>query len=394
MYRPGGVTSADACPDAAAETMTQALVNDRFKPNEAWLQAQSGDHAPSAAEQIDGLSFAWLLVDQQLVLRAVNIAAENLLGRSRGRLVGRPLGELVEFGLSRLVERIGSEDSPVLARDLEIAIDGREMCANVTASPVPVHCGWWVITISDAGQGYPSERSSNGERTGLRGPAVLAHEIKNPLAAIRGAAQLLARSPGDGDERLTKLIVEEVDRIAALVDRMQYLGRAPAAPLGPVNLHAAIRAAVATLDAAAGSATFQVIEEFDPSLPAVHAHEGALVQVLVNLIDNARVAASVMQAPRTMVRTRFVSDPVTLVARFDRSPARLPIEIQVIDNGPGIDPALADAIFEPFVSGRGGQGLGLALVSKLVRDMDGRIAHDRDERAGLTRFRLHLAKAR
>jgi two-component system nitrogen regulation sensor histidine kinase GlnL len=227
----------------------------------------------------------------------------------------------------------------------------------------------------------------------LRGPAVLAHEIKNPLSAIRGAAQLVARKLGDGDRALTDLITDEVDRIAQLIDRMQRLGREQPDPVGPLNLHEAIRRACDTVSAASGIEA-PIREEFDPSLPPVLANGGALVQVLINLITNARDACEEARNPEIVIRTRFVSGLVMNVIRLGR-PVKLPIEVQVSDNGPGIDPALRDHIFEPFVSSKkNGQGLGLALVNKLVRDMDGRIGHERDESGGWTHFRVHLPMAK
>jgi two-component system nitrogen regulation sensor histidine kinase GlnL len=115
--------------------------------------------------------------------------------------------------------------------------------------------------------------------------------------------------------------------------------------------------------------------------------------VLINLLANARDACRDRPSPTITIRTRFVSGLVLNVIRLGR-PVKLPIEIQVTDNGPGVDPALADHIFEPFVSSKsGGQGLGLALVNKLVRDMNGRITHERDESAGLTHFRVQLPMA-
>jgi two-component system nitrogen regulation sensor histidine kinase GlnL len=226
----------------------------------------------------------------------------------------------------------------------------------------------------------------------LRGPAVLAHEIKNPLSAIRGAAQLVARKLEEADRPLTELITGEVDRIAQLIDRMQRLGREQPEPVGPVNLHAAIRRASESVNAAADG-KIPLREEFDPSLPPVLANEGALVQVLINLIGNARDACLGGDAPEIVVQTRFVSG-IARVMRLGR-PVKLPIEVQVSDNGPGIDPALRDHIFEPFVSSKpNGQGLGLALVQKLVRDMDGRISHERDQSGGWTHFRVHLPRAK
>jgi len=145
---------------------------------------------------------------------------------------------------------------------------------------------------------------------------------------------------------------------------------------------------------AGGDPGITLREEFDPSLPPVLANEGALVQVLVNLIANARDASSDAAKPMIALRTRFVSGLVLNVLRLGR-PVKLPIEVQVSDNGPGVDAALADHMFEPFVTSKtNGQGLGLALVSKLVHDMNGRITHERDEARALTHFRVHLPMAR
>ena len=135
-------------------------------------------------------------------------------------------------------------------------------------------------------------------------------------------------------------------------------------------------------------------EEFDPSLPPVLANRDAHEQVLINLISNARDAAGSGSQGQIRVRTRFVSGLAFSAIRLGRA-VRLPIEITVSDNGPGIDPAIRDHVFEPFVSSKkSGQGLGLALVRKLVRDMNGSISHQRDTRRGLTLFRVHLPLAK
>ena len=204
---------------------------------------------------------------------------------------------------------------------------------------------------------------------------------------------MLARKVGEGEKTLTTLIADEVDRIAQLIDRMQRLGREKPEPVKPVNLHQAVRRACDTVFAA-GEDKVLLREEFDPSLPPVLGNEGALVQAMVNLVANARDACANAAHPTVTVRTRFVSGLVLNVIRLGR-PVKLPIEVQVSDNGPGIDAALAEHIFEPFVTSKpNGQGLGLALVGKLVRDMNGRISHERDEAGGLTHFRVHLPMAR
>jgi two-component system nitrogen regulation sensor histidine kinase GlnL len=346
---------------------------------------------PSAAEQISGLTFALILLDGALTIRQANQAAEDLLGASAKRMAGMPLFDLASFADERIAERIGAADAQVTARGLAVRFGEREHSVNMTVSALAAHPGWRVVTFSDSGQG---ERIGDDDRgSALRAPAILAHEIKNPLSAIRGAAQLLARKVGEGERELTSLIADEVDRIAQLIDRMQRLGREKPEPLAPLNLHQAVRKAC---DAVFGAdrGKIELIEEFDPSLPPVLANEGALVQVLSNLIANARDACAQGNAPAITIRTRFVSGLMAKAVRLGRL-VRLPIEVQVSDNGPGIDPGVADHVYEPFVTGKPhGQGLGLALVSKLVRDMNGRIAHERDEAAGLTHFRVHLPMAR
>jgi two-component system nitrogen regulation sensor histidine kinase GlnL len=352
----------------------------------------SGAIVPEPREQIAGLTFALLLLAPDLTIAQVNPAAENLIGRSARRLVGRRFLDVVGFAENLILDRMMGEEAQLVARGLPIQVEGRASLVNLTISSLAAHPGWRVVTLSDAGQG---ERFGDDDRAGgaLRGPAVLAHEIKNPLSAIRGAAQLVARKLAEGDRALTDLITDEVDRIAQLIDRMQRLGREQPDPVAPLNLHEAIHRACDTVNAAS-RIDIPIREEFDPSLPPVLANEGALVQVLINLITNARDACEGTRRPEILLRTRFVSGLVMNVIRLGR-PVKLPIEVQVSDNGPGIDPALRDHIFEPFVSSKkNGQGLGLALVNKLVRDMDGRIGHERDEAGGWTHFRVHLPMAK
>lgn len=349
-----------------------------------------GNKVPDARDQIAGLTFAMLLIAPDGTIAQANPASENLFGASAHRLIGRLLLDVLTLESRMDRQRLLDSDTALIARSLPVQIGERNLHVNLTVSPLQNHPGWITLTLTDAGQG---ERFGDDERgRSLRGPAVLAHEIKNPLAAIRGAAQLLSRKVGDAGG-LIELITDEVDRIAQLIDRMQRLGRSRAEPIAPLNLHSAIHRALDTIQAASDS-EFAVREEFDPSLPPVLANEGALVQVLINLIANARDACADNPEPQVVIRSRFVSGLVMNVFRLGR-PVKLPIEVQVSDNGPGIDPAVGDDIFEPFVSGKKkGQGLGLALVQKLVRDMDGRVSHDRDEAGGWTHFRIHLPMAK
>lgn len=345
---------------------------------------------PDPQAQIAGLVFALLLIDPEGQIAEANPAAEDLLGRSASRLIGQRFGEIVEIVDKRVLVRLGDPEAQLTARGLSIGTASGSRQVNLTMSLVATHPGWRVVTLSDIGQAH-MERSVEDALPAA--PSVLAHEIKNPLAAIRGAGQLLIRRLPEADRPFAKMIGDEVDRIARLVDRMQELGSRTSEPMEPVNLHAIVRAAL-TLVRSADERGVTFVEEFDPSLPPVWASPDALQQVLINLLSNARDACSETHGGgRIVVQTRFVSGLVMNVLRPGRS-VRLPIELTVTDNGPGIDPAVRDRVFEPFVtSKKGGQGLGLALVRKLVSDLDGRIAHERDERAGLTRFRINLAVA-
>lgn len=346
---------------------------------------------PDAASQISGLLFALLLIDGNSHIAEANHAAENMLGRSAKRLVGRNLVEIIGPLDPRVENRLGSVDDALVARDIRVNAGNGEKRVNLTVSPLSGYRGWRVVTLSEIGH---DESGNNDElASSLGAPSILAHEIKNPLAAIRGAGQLAARKLPHGDKKLARMITDEVDRIARLIDRMQQLGSRSTDPAAPCNPHEAIRSAIATVRAAGGKGV-EIREEFDPSIPPAWANRDALEQVLINLISNARDAAAVGAKGKVIVQTRFVSGLAFSAIRLGRA-VRLPIEITVSDNGAGIDPAMRDHVFEPFVSSKqSGQGLGLALVRKLVRDMNGSISHDRDTRAGLTHFRLHLPLAR
>lgn len=346
-----------------------------------------GDNRPNAEEQISGMLFAVFLLDSDLRIAEANHAAEEMLGRSSKRLAGMDFGKAAGLP-KRVIERISLAESQLVARGVAISPAGRDRVVNVTFSPLSTHPDWRIVTMSDAGQ--DDMRGTVESPSALKAPAILAHEIKNPLAAIKGASQLLAKKVGPAEGALTTMIGHEVDRIARLIDRMQELGSHTSGPLEPVNLHQTIRKAMASVRSASKDRA-ELDEEFDPSLPAVAGHPDMLEQVLVNLLANAVDACAQRDDARVSVRTRFVSG-LALNVGGEGEPIRLPIEIAVCDNGPGISSDVADHIFEPFVSSKkSGQGLGLALVKKLVGDMGGRVNVKRLESAGITEFRVHLA---
>ena len=347
--------------------------------------------APDARTQLAWFVFATLLLDPEGRVIEANHAAEELLGRSASRLTGMLLLDLVSIEDRRVAEALEQGDAQMIARGLVATLGGKQRRINLTSSPIASHTGWRAVTLAETGQGDdPDDR----ERVELRAPAVLAHEIKNPLSAIRGASQLLAKRLPDKDRTLARMISGEVDRIAKLIDRMQQLGSETSVTIGPCNLHEAIRNAMGTVRAARPDPSrVELVEEFDPSLPPVHGDQGALEQVLINLLANACDASNDVEGAQVTVRTRYAGGLAFSAIRFGKS-TRLPIEITVTDSGPGLAPELAKHAFEPFVTSKPhGQGLGLALVRKLVRDMGGHISHERDTSRSLTHFRINLPVA-
>ena len=217
--------------------------------------------------------------------------------------------------------------------------------------------------------------------------ALLAHEVKNPLAGIKGAAQLLQADLSPENQEFARMIVEETNRVTALLDRMEGFAGGVQTPLSPVNIHEILDHCLRISSASYGD-QLTVKRRYDPSLPSVEGHRDLLIQAFLNIVKNAFEA--------TENRTELTV--VTSYARGRRlnggGAARLhvPIQVEVIDNGPGIAPELRDHLFDPFVSGKnGGSGLGLALVASVVADHGGLV--EVDSVPGRTVFRINFPTA-
>jgi two-component system nitrogen regulation sensor histidine kinase GlnL len=354
--------------------------------------------SPDARRQLASLPLAVLMLGPEMRIAAANPVAEQFFGQSARLLVRHALTDLVTFEEARMIERLADAETPFSARETTVMLRGiGPRRVDITAAPVADSPGWQLVAIHDNSAFEAlGEDSGSADSLVLRGPEILAHEIRNPLAGIRGAAQLLARKLDEKDRPLTDLITSEVDRIAGLIERMQMLSGKTTPPVYACNLHEIVRRAIAVLDAGnpQGKPAIAIGEEFDPSLPPVLGEPDGLVQVLLNLLSNAREACAGQADAAITVRTRF-SSGLQLRSSDSAAPVRLPIEIRISDNGPGIPSFIREHLFEPFVTTKkSGHGLGLAVVRKLVRDMNGRISHERDEAGGLTHFRIHLPLAR
>ena len=342
--------------------------------------AEARPAIPDAAARIAAMNVAGLLLDERLTIHDANPAAEDLLGRSAKRMIGAGVENIIELADPRVWDRLRARNLPLSARGLAMTLSNRPIVGAMSASEVAGEGGWMVVMLQE--EAGAAHRGVGRDHPAFRSSAILAHEIKTPLAAISGAAQLLDKRVGQKDAALTGLLVDETARIASLVDRMQVLGRQAGAPNAALNVHSAVRDAVRVFRAGTDAA-FILEEEFDPSLPPVHGNHDALVQVLLNLLGNAAEAAAGTDSPRVRIITRFVQG----------QGGHLPVEIVVTDNGAGVPEQISGSLFEPFVTARaGGQGLGLPLVARLMADMDGTVRHRRTDE-GETRFVLSFRPA-
>ncbi|TPG42961.1 PAS domain-containing protein [Sphingomonas koreensis] len=354
------------------------------------LEAIAGA-GPSHAELLAALPVAVLTVDRQGRIAHANAECEALLNMSERAMIG----QLLEAVLTPPAFDTRRDGRALAAFDTEIETSraGRIRLDYLEAEVADPQ-GWRTITLHHAATsrriGLTADRAS-GAHAAIGAAAMLAHEIKNPLSGIRGAAQLIAGS-GDANGDLTTLITTEVDRIAALIDRMQDF--TDTRPLTPTSHNIYPLLDHVRRVARAGFARDVPIEEqFDPSLPAVLADGDAVLQVMLNLLKNACEAVRGRATGRVMLTTAYRHGMAVSAAQG--APRRpLPIEICVIDNGDGAPPEIAGHLFEPFVSAKPeGQGLGLALVDKLVRDMGGIVQYGREGDPVHTVFRVLLPRA-
>jgi two-component system nitrogen regulation sensor histidine kinase GlnL len=349
---------------------------------------------PGAGELFASLPTPALLVDAAGNLRHANAAAEALLNHGLATIVDRPIESLIAIG-DGITTLIGDGDQPLAAYDVTLSLpDERRVRADVLVGPLPDHPGWRVITIQRRAAASLVDRRKDragGTLAAVGAAAMLAHEIKNPLSGIRGAAQLLEATDTSEGASLTRLIRDEVDRIAALLDRMEGFTDPRPLALGAENIHAVLNHCreVAGQGFARG---ITIRENYDPSLPAVAGHRDALIQVFLNLLKNAAEALDRAGGGTIEITTAY-RHGLSVAPRDGGARTSLPIEICVIDDGEGAPEGIADHLFDPFVtSKKSGGGLGLALVAKLVDDHGGVVEYAREGQPARTVFRILLPR--
>jgi two-component system, NtrC family, nitrogen regulation sensor histidine kinase GlnL len=365
------------------------------KSNAAAKRSDARRPTIDAAAVLSALPDPVLVIDAAARLLYANAAAEQFLGTGVATFLGAPLSELLPsdspvFALIDTVRESGHSVSEY-GVTIETPRAGFHL-VTVQAAPIAEDRDEVVVTLQERSIAHKIDRQlvhRNAARSVTAMAAMLAHEVKNPLSGIRGAAQLLEQSASAGDRELTRLICDESDRICALVDRMEVFSDQRPIERAGVNIHEVLNRV--RLVAQSGFARHvRFIEGYDPSLPPVHGNRDLLIQAFLNLVKNAAEAVPA-QGGEIQISTAYQHGVRLAVAGSD-SRVQLPLVVEVIDNGEGIPEELAQHLFDPFVTTkRNGTGLGLALVAKVIGDHGGIIEFESQPRRTLFRVCLPVA---
>ncbi len=355
------------------------------------LHDQLQPDTPDQAMILSAIPVPVIVLDAQDRFCFANLAAEIFLGISITQLRHIRLADLLPHD-SRIFALLAQvRAGAVTVSDHDLAMESPRInhpSVSVQAAPLGTDDGGVLLVLQDASAIRTLDRQM-GFRSAVRSvtgmAAMLAHEIKNPLSGIRGAAQLLEQNASPADRDLTQLICDETDRIHKMVDQMEAFGDTPAASC-PVNIHHVLEH-VRLLAQAGFARHVRFHERYDPSLPPVPGNADQLIQVVLNLVKNAAEALP-EQGGEIVLGTSY-QQGLRLTVPNGKEHAHLPLLVSIRDNGPGISSDILPHLFDPFVSSKpGGQGLGLSLVAKIVHDHGGVI--DVASRAGRTEFRISL----
>jgi two-component system nitrogen regulation sensor histidine kinase GlnL len=346
---------------------------------------------------LDALPHPVIMVAAGGTIANANSAAESFFEASLPLLRRHRLRDLVPFGspLLSLIDQVRTRGMAVneYKVDLGTPRNPGERLVDLHVAPLPERPDHVVVmlqerTIADKMDRQLTHRGAARSVSALA--AMLAHEIKNPLSGIRGAAQLLEQSVGDEDRSLTQLICEETDRIVKLVDRMEVFTDERPVEREPVNIHRVLEH-VKRLTQSGVARHIKFTEDYDPSLPPVLANRDQLIQVFINLVKNAAEAIGESANDGEIALSTAFRPGVRLSVPGSKSRVSLPLEFCVRDNGPGVPEDLSPHLFDPFVTSKPtGSGLGLALVSKIIGDHGGIIECESQPRRTIFRVLMPI----
>jgi len=371
---------------APRRSVVASLGDEAVRSEPAVAPFARGSKGPTSDEVLQGLTTAVVVLGRDLHVVFLNLAAETLLGASQRQALGKPLAELVSppDELIGLCNKALDSGLTIGCRELAARIADREVMLDCRVGLLDARPDYLLLELFDTAVDRQLRREEDlqaQQRLSRRIIRQLAHEVKNPLGGLRGAAQLLERQlPSTDLKAYTKVIIEEADRLAALVDGILKAGGQPRPTL--INLHE-ITEHVSALIEAEKPPEVALVRDYDPSLPPTAVDRDQLIQAVLNVARNALQAVDRIEG-RIIVRTRALPNYTLAGKRY-----RLILSIEIEDNGPGIPEELKETVFYPLVTGKStGTGLGLTIAQDLVSRNGGLIEFA--SRPGATTFYLRL----
>ncbi len=341
-----------------------------------------------------------LVIDENNNITYANSAAEHFYQLGLAQLVKTRIDDLLPFGcpVSGAIEQVRKKSCTFNEYGINISTPRTKenLLVDVFCGPVGDSGNRILLQFQLRSMAQMIERQLSyrgAARTVNSVAAVMAHEIKNPLSGIRGAAQLLETALNEDDQMLAQLICQETDRIRDLVDRMEVFGDERPINAVPVNIHTVLKR-VTNIASNGFAKNITIKERYDPSLPNVAGEHDQLVQIFLNLVKNAAEALieANMEEEGVLILSTSYRPGFSLTLPGAKERTVLPLEISLEDNGPGVREDILPNIFDPFVSSKAkGSGLGLALVAKMIADHGGTIECDSSSEG--TSFRILLQVA-
>ena len=360
------------------------------------LPWEPGRGLPDSDGILNSIVSTVLVVDESGRVVFVNCSGEQFLSGSAKHIHGRPIQDFLppDNPLLALISQVQARRTPVseYRATLEGPRIGRHF-VDLHATPLADRDGYVVLLIQERSVANqidrrPTHRGAARSMTAMA--AMLAHEIKNPMSGIRGAAQLLEENLGPEDKPLARLIRDETDRVCSLVDRMDAFSGVESVEKQALNIHEVLNRVIQLAQNGFGKHV-RFIVNFDPSLPAVTANRDQLVQVFLNLMKNACEAAPDAGGEVT-ISSAYLHDGIRIAIPGGKSKLILPLMVSIRDNGPGIPEDLKPFLFDPFVTSKPkGSGLGLARVAKIIDDHGGVVEFDGQPRQTVFRVMLPVA---